>query len=530
MAPLAFVVAFLVAAARINNGLTDSVLPNGPGLTLDEPFNIGQGVYLARALASHGPLVFTKSGAQEVFGSEDYLPDHPPLGRLILGIAHESTDWLIRGAEKSPLNVPAARLGACLMFAFLTGIVCEWTRRQFGIATGLTASAFLILTPQLTGHARLATLETATALAWFAALVPLLAHWTQPTVPNFRQASCGGILFGLLMLTKMQGILLPPLVVAWALWQYRARAIRPLLCWGITGGIVFLACWPWLWLDPVNHTLRYLGRAADRQVLYVWYFGARYADKLVPWHFPIVMTAITIPGFLLAGIFARSAIREFVRAEQLLLASAAWPLIVFSLPGTPVYDGTRLFLCILPSLAILGARGLCLAVGRVAGTRRTLPTLAAGVIVLLGLRSILTAETLSPFAISTYSELIGGGRGAARLGMEASYWADGLNSDFWNQVPHGSTIMVAPVSHQFQLNALESLVPIVRERSIRLIPFEYDTSRQKGLLLLLHRLADLRPSMRDVPAGATLVAEVRHDDMVLARLVDTTNSTWVETP
>ena len=130
----------------------------------------------------------------------------------------------------------------------------------------------------------------------------------------------------------------------------------------------------------------------------------------------------------------------------------------------------------------------------------------------------------SPYAISQYGPLAGGSNGAARLEMESSYWSDGLNGSFWEQVPENSTVFVAPVSHQFQLQDIMSLVPIVQQRNIRLIPYEYDPDRQKGLLLLIHRLADLRPELRVVPPGATVVAEARLDHVVLARLIDTSTS------
>ena len=47
-ASLAFFAAFLAAALLINPGLDISSLPDGPGLTIDESFNILQGIYLHR--------------------------------------------------------------------------------------------------------------------------------------------------------------------------------------------------------------------------------------------------------------------------------------------------------------------------------------------------------------------------------------------------------------------------------------------------------------------------------------------------
>ncbi|MCA9057218.1 MAG: hypothetical protein KDA85_01910, partial [Planctomycetaceae bacterium] len=69
-----------------------------------------------------------------------------------------------------------------------------------------------------------------------------------------------------------------------------------------------------------------------------------------------------------------------------------------------------------------------------------------------------------------------------------------------------------------------------QQRRIHLEPFRYDSREQRGLLLLIHRLADLRPSLQTTPTGAKRVAVVRLNDVVLCELIDTTNATWVERP
>lgn len=504
-----------VAAVRIDPGMVGSGWPDGPGLTPDESFNILQGYYLADAFLEHGPLLWTPATADEVFGDPDYLPDHPPLGRWLLGFSHELTSGWFPGAQHMLANVPAARLGSCFALGLTIFLVSEFCRRRFGSATALLAAGCLLLMPRVVGHARLATLETATSLAWLAAFLPLWSWWTAQRPPTLRQSFLSGLLFGLLLLTKVQGILVPPLVVAWALYQFRHRAVVPLLVWGLTAGAVFFVGWPWLWLDPVGNTLAYLGRAADRQTLYVWYFGTRYEDKLVPWHYPFVMTAITVPVLVLLPVLWKVTRRPLSRPELLIAASVCWPLLVFAVPGTPVYDGTRLFLVVMPALAILAGRA-------VAEFAAGLQRFRAGVFsaaVLLMLPAM--AQVASPFAISSYSLLVGQQAGAQAIGMESAYWVEGWNGSFWNQVPRGATVYVAPVSHQFQLQALETMVPVVAERNLRLQPYYYDPDRQRGLLLLNHRLADLRPSLRDLPDGTAVVADVRYGGVVLVRLIDT---------
>ena len=527
--------AFLLAASRINHGITNSILPAGPGLTPDESFNVQQGVYLAEAFFRHGPLLLHPDVADEVFDDRVYLPDHPPLGRFFIGLTHELTRGFISGTANCPFNILAARLASCAAFALTVVLVYRFCRIRFDLVTAITAAALLMSMPRVVGHARLAALESTTGLMWWIATVALAAATTDSERPGIRKSAFAGCAWGLLLLTKVQAILFPPVVVIFLVARFRRNAIVPLIVFFSTGLLVGFLGWPWIWQDPWHHTLQYLGHAADRQTLHVWYLGHRWLDKTAPWHYPLVMLWATTPLLASFGVAARAFQRRFTTAEGLLILTAIFPLIVFALPGVPVYDGVRLFLVAAPATAVLSARGLTLLWQSLSNNkaRRHGPwqVLKYGGLALAAVLFLTdAAATLSPYAISRYTAGVGRGPGAERLQLESSYWADGLNADFWKQIPEGSEVFVAPVSHQFQLTDLENLVPVIQERSIRLSPFEYDSREQRGFLLLIHRLADLRPSLQSPPSGSEVLVTVESDGRVLAQLVDTTHATWVERP
>ena len=529
LSPAFGLLAALLSAALVNPGLVDSALPAGPGLTLDESFNIEQGVRLARGLAEYGPLLWVPGSGSQVFAEPEHLPDHPPLGRLVLGLAHEWLGWLIPGAGSAIFNVAGARLGSGLAFGLTVWCVVEFCRRRYGAVTAATTGLMLIGLPPLMGHSRLAALETCTNLAWSAAVVGLLSWWTRSKPPTSRQAIFSGVFWGLLLLTKVQGILLPPAVLMWAVLRFRGGSIRPLMLWTVAGLAVAFCGWPWLWEDPLGHSLQYLGRTTNRSVLYCWYLGERYEDRLVPWHYSWVMLACSLPVWTLAGLVLRAVQRRMDAAEWLLLLTTAVPLCVFSVPGVPVYDGIRLFLPSLLGLAVLAGRGWG---GLIEGFAGGLPAGAgwAGgwvrspqvpvVLVLLLLALVPLPWTMQPFAINQYGVICGGNRGAAALGMEACYWGDSLNGDFWRLVPEGSVLEVAPVSHPQQLAALQLLVPLVSERRITLRPYLYGEhgAEEPETLLLLHRLADLRTELRGDRAGWREQLRVEQSGVPLARV------------
>jgi len=68
--------------------------------------------------------------------------------------------------------------------------------------------------------------------------------------------------------------------------------------------VLFVVGWPWLWYDPVGRLRAYLGTGVERATIQVLYFGRVYADRDVPWHYPWLYFAVTVPvGLHLLGAF-----------------------------------------------------------------------------------------------------------------------------------------------------------------------------------------------------------------------------------
>lgn len=532
---------FLLSAARINHGLVNSPLPAGPGLTTDESINIRQGIYLFDAFTQHGPLILLPGKAQDVYSDPGYMADYVPLGRFLLGATHELTAWMISGAELSIVNVPAARLASSGALAVTVMLLMMWTGRKYGTLTAVIAAVLFLLMPRVIGHSRIASLETLTTLAWFAALIPLLAWWTGERPPTIWQAVISGLMWGVLMLVKIQAVFLPPVITLYAFAMFGRRAFVPLSIMAVCGIAVFFCGWPWLWLDPIQNTLSYLASTTDRLPVNNWYLGERFADKDSPWHYPFVMMATTIPLHAICCFALRFVYGKWDSTEKLLLVSVLLPLLAFAIPGTPIYDGLRLFLFVLPAVAIIAARGIVLLFtedrlpsSQISSNGQRSPLvlfrpMAAAICVVLAIDVTATGTQHGPFAADAWNS-------AVRLldsepdTFEASYWGDSLNGDFWTQVPEGSTVAVAPVLHGVLLQDMMSMVPIVHQRDIQLVPFYYEPEKQRGLVLLLHRLADLPPLLRKDPEGSHSVVEVELNHRLLARLVDTSQVTWPEKP
>jgi hypothetical protein len=540
--------------------------PTAPGVTLDEPFNVHEGVRLARGVRGW------VSGAyelREVFGDASefqhgsqpplgyHLPDHPPLGRLWLGIWHELETG--RSDGRPGLSPHSARLGSAVAFALTVFLIGFVATRWYGALAGFAASLSLATMPRVFGHAHLASLETTTNLTFAAALLAVAVFW-KDRPPRLRVAALTGLLFGLALLTKIQAVFLPLPVAVWALARYRLRAGVPLLVWGGVGLAVFFAGWPWLWLDPLHHPLEYFRQTTERASLHTFYFGTRYLDRDVPWHYPFVMFLFTVPiGWLAAGFTGIAAAFWERQAESrtskadvvhptsptsdlqpptsnlrppspsrwpaaLLAGTILLPLIAFAIPGVTVYDGVRLFLVVFPLWAVFVGRGTAVVLE---WFRRRSARFAVPVMAVLLATSVVPLWQFRPCYLSYYNALTGGLWGAERLGMEVSYWGDGLTTEFLNEaadaVPDGATIDVVPVMHQLQLRALQDDAPRSQagawERE-RLRGYDPQRHGPPRYVLLYRRRADLPPELEPLPGNANVLAEVRRQGVLIAALIE----------
>ena len=535
-AAIALCALVLILATLDSNGLVPR-LGEGPGLTLDETFNVQMGVYHVRAIQQYGFALTHPDSLDEVFNNPGYNPDHPPLGRLLIGIAHELTMPLFDPQiPPQGVCVTCGRVAAAFAFA-ATVLLVGWTAsRWYGRGAGAVAALSMLLMPRLFAHGHIASLETFVNLAYLIVILWVVERWNGERRPGWWAVLFGGVLFGLCLLTKIQAVLLPVPIGLWALWRWRWRGVLPMVLFGLTGLAVFFVGWPWLWVDPLEHLREYFGRTTDRQTLYCWYLGRKWSDTAVPWHYTLVMFAVTVPiGLHALGVLGATVPKaddKTRNAEALpdrsplsdprsafLLLNVLWPLVFFALPGITTYDGCRLFLTVFPLWAILIGRG-----GQFAWDcihqrwGRLKATIAIGLLLAAQCVGVIT---MHPLQLSYYNIAVGGLRGADRLGFEATYWGDSVTRGFLEQVErhtHGSPIDVAPVLHPFQLKEWHDQGFRGAERSV-LLPF---TGKATGssFVVVFRRHADSWEELTPQPIDGRLIAEVRREGVQLAALYE----------
>ncbi len=475
-----------------------------PGVAWDEAGAISAATKYVEWMRLGARGAFTDGAITDYWA---YGAEHPPFARL-LAAAGIGTLYDTLGLLQS------ARVGAAVSFGFLCALIFYLVSKHRGIPAGVFSAAGFALMPRILGHAMLAELDMAMAMTWFLTVVLFVK-----AMESRKLWFLPGIGFGLALLTKINApFVLVPLTI-WGLAFHGKRALVPLAATVVIGLAIFYAGWPWLWHHPVERLGGYAFDKVGRAPVEVFYFSRTYGEEPAPWHYPLVMTFVTMPpGILAACIYG--GIRSWATVKRspivpLIFLNLAAIYGVASLPGVPKYDGVRLFLPAFPFLACLAGMGIAEWWEYLCGRFRKRSEIARGVMAAFFALELLSLVVVYPFGLSYYSPLVGGPKGAAALGFETTYWGevvDGDVVDFLNQnCRAGSRVAIFPYGWQ----ALELFPYIFDVRDdIEMVP---EWQKEYDYLVIVNRqgklsgdpkrvLETMRPVFRKGRAGVTLCA------------------------
>ena len=453
---------FLLAGSAVLLTLGD------PGITTDEPLDVRPGRTYVETLRVRGLGFFERATVDRVFRDN---AEHPPLGRWLLGLAStlgQPFEIQLFGADPIGLYLRSGRLAPAFCFALLVGLITHTAARRHEIPAGAAAGFALLVMPRCFAHAHFGALDTFITLFWTGALLGSERALTskQPILAMFG----AGALWSLALLTKIHAWFLIPVVFIWCFVRLngKLRAFAAFSVWLVTGLTLFVLGWPWLWFDSATRLRAYLGTGVERASIRVLYFGEIFADKDVPWHYPWIYFALTVPvGLHILG--AGGVVRAWRNRRDdpfslLLLGSILMFLSLFS-TRIPVYDGERLFLMVFPLWSILIGREF-----------RVLWTMCSGkTIVRVGLLIFMLVQgygvvTYHPFGLSYYNAFVGGLSGAESRGLELTFWGDAVDrvllDEVSKEVPGDAAIVLVPTLYPGQ--GIASTTPAMARKPVLL--------------------------------------------------------------
>lgn len=380
------------------------------------------------------------------------------------------------------------RFVGMLFGGLLVAAVYSWGRRETGVGGGLAAALALMLMPRFFYHAHLSCFDVPVTCLWF---LTVYAYARALDDGRWRWAVATGVCFGLLLNTKHNSWLLPPVLVAhfcvhWAAqrrWALGPPSSKVLWCLALLGPPVFFAGWPWLWRDTWQRLLEYVTFHTGHEYYNMEFLGQTYFKPPMPRLYAWLMTLATVPAttLLLFGVGLLLVGRRCLRASgwqsllparlQSLLpcvkveaevASARpaaqqsvlllWVLALLAgyapwlSSSTPIFGGTKHWMTAYPFLALMAGLGFS---WTLTAMRRALSSAKQRRLACVGLGLVVVAPPLwmtiesHPFGLSTYTPLVGSAPGAASLGLNRTFWGytTGSLQDVINrEAPLGATL------------------------------------------------------------------------------------------
>jgi 4-amino-4-deoxy-L-arabinose transferase-like glycosyltransferase len=381
--------------------------------------------------------------------------EHPPLMKLLFGLGYLAHQEL--GLFDS--DSLSFRFAGMLSAGLLLWLIYAFGTRLYGRSAGVFAALAYALLPRPFYHAHLNAFDVPITLASTA-----VTYAYYRSLRERRYAIVTGVAYGLALLTKHNSWFLPGIFLihfgACAALELRARkrsgrrSLTLVPYWLIAmltlGPLLFVSGWPWLWHDTLPRLRSYAAFHLHHEYYNIEYFGVNYFWPPFPSSYAWVMTLFTVPfttlaigcaGVVrelratwasLAPLLRRAASAPLTAAASydatqpalLLLGAMLAPLVIISIPSTPIFGGTKHWFPAYPMLALFAGCGFRMLLD-VLSTR--LPQARRGWIawpVALWLLAPAALETAHshPFGLSHYTVAAGGVPGAAQKGMNRQFW------------------------------------------------------------------------------------------------------------
>ncbi|HEY6552563.1 MAG TPA: glycosyltransferase family 39 protein, partial [Vicinamibacteria bacterium] len=351
----------------------------------------------------------------------------------------------------SPLEVYATRHVVVVAFGLIAfASVYGIGGRLAGPAAGFSSLVFLALTSPFYGHAFNNPKDVPFAAMFALAAAAVLRAGQDWDRWHWGRIAGAGVAIGLVAGERVAGLVF--LAYAPALWlavlwlesgardngSRTANRLKRLGgAWLVTcllAWVVMLAFWPWAQTQPLANPLQAMRMFSRFWDCMVVFFDGQYAcSGLVSRFYLPTWFSLTLPEtYLVAFVLGLLVLARLLRSRpmqastQVRLLQTAWLSSIAAVPAlwavaahTPLYDGLRHFLFVMPPLAVLAGASTA-TFFRTAGRA---PRIIAGVaLAATGGASLVDMIQLHPYQAVYFNRLVAGGLERAITRYEGDYW------------------------------------------------------------------------------------------------------------
>lgn len=365
--------------------------------------------------------------------------EHPPLVKLLSGVSH----YIFHEKLNLLGHISSYRL-PILIFVFIANyFLFRFMADLFSLPIAFFSALIFFFLPRIFFHAHIGAFDYPVSALW---IVVIYLFWKGIKEPqNIKWIVLSAIFLGLAILTKINAFFLyVPLLFFWT-WDFIEKQNRSdlqrkflnLIFIFIIPPIMLIILWPWLWQDTISRVLGFAFFHRYHPGVFTYYLGKQW--PIQPWHYPFVMTFVTLPP-LIFFLFLIGFCRIIFNPDKtkiFILFNALFPLILIALPSVPKYDGVRLFLpafSFISMIAAFGAQKFLILFKKLPPSSLTTPLMkrekGSGraivfiCIILFAFTVYSSIIKIHPYQSSYYNELIGGVEGAAQKGFELDYWGN----------------------------------------------------------------------------------------------------------
>ena len=428
----AFVISFIVL-----------VTLNDYGITWDEPINMANGTkYVQWLLHPNLNIVY------EIFSVNQKIDIHPPFARVITGFTQEIFTQRLHMLDSIAGYRVSEVIFVFLLVFFLTYIACEQLGLMIGIGVGIVFSFF----PHVFFLSHIVTPDYPITTLWFITVMIFMYE-----IKLKRVSLYSGIILGFALLTKIHSLVLFFGMIFYWVCVYCSKYFSKskhedmshlyikLICLVLFSFLVYFICWPWLWIDPLEKLIEYFFVQYMHGFIPVYFFHSVYPNN-PPWYYTPFMFFATMPilFFIFICVGMLYSIFRGKTWHKWMVFWMIYPILFFSLPFSPRYDGIRLFLPAYPFTALVGGIGVqaLLTVSEHKWIKRCIGFAIFIGCIITFYQSIIVYH---PYEQSYYNEIIGGIHGAEKKGLEIDYWGSSFVKVLpWINLQKGKILCVVP--------------------------------------------------------------------------------------